>query len=818
MKEERTSSPLLRRTGQHTATATGWPWTFLPFFILTLCWDNQCLTSGHLSFRGVRALQTDGVAARPRRRAQKVSTEESELWWQGNQRFDPDADQSAGKEEMQCDIPPYQGESRTSNNNLPYTKSVSYCTSDGQSDFSSLTDSQLDTLAQLYAPVLFFHPEEPNTMETVNATFDDPENGDIIYDGNNPQGTEDIFWPRLDLDVLLDTTRNYTLGLDKESYYFQHVLTSQYRSGAGYDPDSGRSRAPIYYNIWKNDTIAAGGYWVINYHMYYTYRGSASMGVSSTWNNRTSLRTFVLRPFGEHEGDWQTLSVAICPPPTPEVTPWSQQQLSPPLTVTFSQNEWRTTLDCTLGDCLFYKEMDATGQSEEGSIGNYHPVAFVAQRTHTMYPSSAAMMIYKEFQFNFIFRLQGIVGLDRVSYRKQLAQGQTNTTAPPYRYFLPNATNILRIRNPSEINPLTTPTMDKWMGFAGRWGGTSLFDLDFNYTLGGRYKRNANELLLRFEAARNLVERLSIFPTPPPICYDIYGSNIIPCPTKDEDPPFNNVMEMLNSFTIDAVVDSLIFGSTLAFRSVYLFFTGTGNGPRGPATQANFLAFRKAENAPLWDNSGMSVEVDGSKETRPITGAEYCQNLVTTNPFTLQSTSEPIDLYSNAIGMIVLCVLLAVGNIVAFVHPRFRGQSVPPLLFDPQTAEVSIHPKARIAILRPAIIYTVFLVVMIVGVIVYFVGYSVLVRLLNDMTDGNVGILPYAAFVIGLFVLLIDIVMAICIWIGTLGKFWMLYEEILSDHSCDLSSHRFLILSSFLTFLLNRNLVPSAARLSRLTR
>jgi hypothetical protein len=340
-----------------------------------------------------------------------------------NTRFDP-----SDGEISPCTIPPYQDGSL---NYLPPPQG--YCP-EQQSPLENMTQQVLDELAVAYAPVLFYHPLERYSMAAVDFTFKDPSAGRVMYENGK---FSEVFDDTLNQTALLLSTRDRNIGINSHRYYFEHVLDPDYVAGAGFD-DGGRSRAPIYYNAfqWENNT------WVFTYHFYYTVNGYANVGMATSYNRNVSYTRFTAGPYDGHEGDWESMSVMVCPSAIP----------TQPIAVSYTQQTWNQITDCTAGDCTFYKN-------------SIHPVGFVALNSHATYPTASKEIVFANLESDFFVNLQGVVAVDRTGYFDEVG----NT-----RYFEPDERNVIRIKEQEEIGVGVSDPSEYWQGFGGTWGRTAI--------------------------------------------------------------------------------------------------------------------------------------------------------------------------------------------------------------------------------------------------------------------------------------------------------------------------------------------------------
>jgi len=158
---------------------------------------------------------------------------------------------------------------------------------------------------------------------------------------------------------------------------------------------------------------------------------------------------FVTIEFDGHEGDWQSVRVLVCDSALTSIE--NEAQSSPtvptPLAVSYGKanNAWLQTMDCTTGQCIFFKD-------------TYHPVGFVSLGDHSVYPQSTRNIVLYRFESNFILSLQGVYAVSHTLFRDDNGR---------VRYFAPNMTNVVRYKEPDEISIFTTSEEDYWQAFGG---------------------------------------------------------------------------------------------------------------------------------------------------------------------------------------------------------------------------------------------------------------------------------------------------------------------------------------------------------------
>jgi hypothetical protein len=598
-----------------------------------------------------------------------------------------------------CSIPNYQQEG--SDYVAPDT---STCAS-FQGDESLLTDSSIiQLLANAYAPVLFFHPLEQYTLETVNATFRDPSAGRVSFD-------DDVFDETLNQTAMLLSSRDLKLALNKDRYSFGRDQSKTYQAGAGFDGTTGQSRAPIYYNTFEYDDYAI----VINYHFYYTYHGSATFGVIGYYLNETYYTSFKTSPFGAHEGDWQGMSVMVCKSAVAEVmdaTSTTTTTTMAPLAVSYKQYKSREVMDCTAGECTFYKE-------------TIRPVGFVARATHATYAVTTTNMVVSELNVEFFVNLQGVLAVDKTNFK---------ASDGSYRIFQPNATNVVKLLDPEDVDFDTVPESEYFQGFGGRWGcscesGDS--ELELNFTSPG-----------------------------PSECFNADGNDYEDCPDKSNTSTFP-IFQLVNQLlgVIGAFGNSIIENARDLIGNVREFFCD--ESPFGPATFPEFSRWLTPVNAAVRN------QIDDPTDTAET----YCQKLVEISDiYRTPVQFDTVELERNVYGLIAFACFTVLVTIIAYTHPRFssRRKARPIISFDELTG-VAQKPNRATAlfIVGPAIGYALFYVFTMAGVILYFHGYPGLVNRLEDTLGIDVAAIRALSHLFGLAVIIIDSIMAVFIFFPT---------------------------------------------------
>ena len=359
---------------------------------------------------------------------------------------------------------------------------------------ASLTEAELNALAEAYAPVLFFHPLDEFTLQDPTTTFEDPVRGKIYERRRNDQGNEIT-------PILVEDSLNLTTMLrlskpditDANDVFFEHVLSGDYKRGAGYttDPNNSKrqlSRAPIHYNVFET---GVGGTWVINYWFYYAWNAPQTFGFGV---GRGQYSVVEIDPYGEHEGDWESMSVLVCSTATPSTT----TDASEPIAVTYQQHGFSQITDCTIGECIFFQNSN-------------HPVGFVSVNSHATYPVSSRNHVYAVIGINLLYFVPGFAFLaDQTVWR--------NEETGVYKMWYPNATNIWKHANPWDVTLETSRRQDFWQAYGGRWGETRVTDVQP--------------------------------PKTPPICMNTAQSQFVDCP---KIPLITSILDLLGSGVAEAL-------------------------------------------------------------------------------------------------------------------------------------------------------------------------------------------------------------------------------------------------------------------------
>ena len=366
-----------------------------------------------------------------------------------NRIFDPDDWARRDKSTIaSCSIPPPQDP----DNYFKPENGRDFCSSSVSPE--EMSDDDIHQIAVAYAPVLFFHPLEEHSLQTPDVIFEDPSKGRIF---NNDDGEYILVDDTLNLTALLLTSNGTDGVFSGGSHFFEFIdPNEEYKAGAGYvldeeHPGRSVSRASIYYNVLD---YSESGIWVINYYFFFTWQGSQTFGFG-VGDNKYTIRE--LEPYGEHEGDWESMSVMICAPESTTSGQQSTSQLPQPLAVTYQEHAFSEITDCTKGECIFWKD------------SGINPVGFVALGSHATYPVTSRNHVYAAFPFNLFYFIPGFFFLSDQTVFRDEETGE-------YRMFLPTSSNLVRHKNPEDIILNVSPESEYWQGYGGKWGESRVGD------------------------------------------------------------------------------------------------------------------------------------------------------------------------------------------------------------------------------------------------------------------------------------------------------------------------------------------------------
>jgi len=128
-----------------------------------------------------------------------------------------------------------------------------------------------------------------------------------------------------------------------------------------------------------------------------------------------------------------------------------------------------------------------------------------------------------------------------------------------------------------------------------------------------------------------------------------------------------------------------------------------------------------------------------------------------------------LSLSRNVKGIIAFCTLIVVANIVAYTHPRFQKyrKARPVILFDEDGIAQQPNRDAPILLFGPAVGYTVFYIFTMIGVILYFQGYAIMVDLMKETLSLDLSSVETLSYLFGIAVVLIDTSFLLFIWFPT---------------------------------------------------
>ena len=352
----------------------------------------------------------------------------------------------------------------------------------------------------------------------------------------------------------------------------------------------------------------------------------------------------------------ESLSVTACVSDTIET----------PLAVTYRQRNYGQIMDCTKGECLFFVD---------------HPtnvVGFVALNSHAVYPTAATEMVYEEVSpLEFFVNLQAVLLVDRLAY----ADKEGN-----YRYFAPNASNVVRLKEQTEIPSLANES-EYWGAFGGRWGRTEQY-------LG------------------------SAFTPEWPVCLDDSTTEYAPCPTEEENPPFHLALKMLG---VEETDSALIQGASNLVDFLVDFFSQTHIASMGPAVSTFYSRYEIPFNAPIWREVG-SVENE----------AAFCNNLSDIpDTFRLPVEKESVPLVENTIGVACMFIFFTLFNVVLVTRHKMRRLR-PVVGKDEQGAYQKPGKLTRSLVFEHLWSLVGAYVFTMLGMVLFFIGHASLTHLLAE--------------------------------------------------------------------------------------
>jgi len=317
-----------------------------------------------------------------------------------NTQFDPDNADAL----PDCTVVPYQNGSNVGG----VTPGPGMCgTLSGE-----ITFEEIEALALQYAPVVYFHPLDPYTLTDPASMFDDLSAG--YFTTVNGKVSDD-----LNLTALGNNITNPLIWLEVPQ-------TDEYREGDGYEDDGSSKGVVTWSYVDLGDNILA-----FNYYYFFPYSGQLSMGMTSSNPGDPPFYPFEVQPFGEHEGDWESVSVMVC----------ASAETSQPLAANYYSSEglYTWTTDCSNGDCYFYKDTN-------------HIVSFTALNHHAMQPYPSRNQFIAVAELSFIGVNGGLQMRDVFAYKDR--------TGKSY-HFMPTESNVQFL---NESDPIFI--------YNGRWGAS----------------------------------------------------------------------------------------------------------------------------------------------------------------------------------------------------------------------------------------------------------------------------------------------------------------------------------------------------------
>ncbi|CAB9524295.1 expressed unknown protein [Seminavis robusta] len=620
----------------------------------------------------------------------------------GNIRFDPDADgntlvcTSAAHSNVDDYFRPSQGQCDD-----PYQNSTRM--DDPLLTIDTISPILLQNLAVAYAPVIFFHPLERYTMSSVDATFSLPGRGKIYQ---TTGGGEKLIQDRLNMTTLLRTSRDPLWAPKSSSFYFtlEEYIKEQYYAkpteqfGDGFDETTGKSKAKIYYNVFDS----GNGTWTFNYWLYYEFNGEANMGMVTTSEDvGTRFWGFLMKPYGVHEGDFEAVSVMVCPPASE--TAAFEELVPEPLAVQYRQHNWAQLTDCTQGECKFYKD-------------TYHPVGFSALNSHATYPESANEIVYINVEIGFFYNLQSYVAVDRTMYKKEDGT---------YNYFMPTVDNVERLQKPEDLTLEATQLKSHfWQAFGGNWGSAKPISLEAE----------------------------------PPLCLAKDQLSFVACPTHDEDPIFDFVMQMMNVREPRAEVVSLLQDVT---SKVVEAAAVASAGPKGPVTKYFYEEWTKPINAPLW-NSQQNAD--------PTTaGTEYCVGAFDVPNMThIGIEAKTVNVVDHIYAMVCTVIIL---TILTFLIPILilirQGRShYKPIRMSQEGVPRPLTTFDHMVYMMGALVYTLFFVILVSAGVIFLHGSNQMIDMLEQFVHGiRWQSLREFVFMLGVAILAANTLLLVFMWL-----------------------------------------------------
>jgi hypothetical protein len=297
-------------------------------------------------------------------------------------------------------------------------------------------------------------------------------------------------------------------------------------------------------------------------------------------------------------------------------------------------------------------------------------------------------MVFSELEVEFFVDLQAVLAVDKTNFKARDGS---------YRIFDPDATNVVKILEPADVDFNTVPESQYWQAFGGRWGCTCLVldpDLELNLTSPG-----------------------------PSQCFNGNGTEYTTCPDP-EDLNLSTFYLVNHMLGVQSSVDTAAENARALIGNVLQFFSI--ESPFGPATFPEFHRWLPPVNSPVRKQT----------DDPSLTAEAYCQKLVSiSDEFHTPIEYDTVALKRNVWGLIAFGIFIMITTMVAYTHPRFCSlrKARPIISMDEHTGVAQKPDRATaVFIFGPAIGYAIFYVVTIVGVILYFYGYRRLSDLMRD--------------------------------------------------------------------------------------